>query len=244
MSLSKFVPLKQVVALFSDQYDKSEGDQDRYWLLGMRGLVVLNQDVSALPKTVRLPVQMNKTVPYPTDCLTWIKVGLMNERGEVNTLKINKALTTYRDTNPNRLNALANPDITSGINALAGLNTFVNGFDNGNYVNYYGIRGGLVQYGECRMDDKNRVVILPPDFPYSSILFEHISLPEMDPDFTVDIVFQEAIIAFIAWKLKLGTDREFYAEVKKARRSLPGKKVTLQELNQFVREVTGGYLHA
>src|SRR6267154_1693144 len=92
--LGKYVPLKMVIAFFLDQYNKSEGDFDRMWILGMRGLVELNFDISAEPKTVRLPVLPNFTVALPNDFLSWIKIGIMDSHGQVSTLKINNSLTT------------------------------------------------------------------------------------------------------------------------------------------------------
>ncbi|MEG7660761.1 hypothetical protein, partial [Listeria monocytogenes] len=80
----------------------SEGDQDKVWLIGLRACVDLNYEFGAEPKTVRLPVLPNKTVSFPADCLNWSKIGLLNESGEMVTLKINNGLTTFRDTNPNR----------------------------------------------------------------------------------------------------------------------------------------------
>lgn len=240
--LSRYIPLKQVVSYFMDQYKKSQGDEDMYWILGMRALAELNYDISACPKTTRLQVLPNMTVNYPSDLLSWTKIGVMDERGQVNTLKINNSLTTFRDTNPNRLSALT-PDINDGASTISQFPAFLNFYTNGYYNNYFGVTGGLVQYGECRVDDANRVIILNTDFKYSSILVEYISAPAMDPDFTVELALQEAVIAFIAWKLKLGTAQEFYGEVIKSRRRLPGKKITLQELNQFIRESSGGYLH-
>lgn len=242
--VSKYAPLDDIVTMFMDQYDKSEGDRDRFWKIGMRGCVELNYEISAEPKTTQEPVQPNKTVFFPNGCLSWTKLGLIDAKGQISTLKINTALTTLRDLNPLRLNAIAIPQVMSGVQALPTANAFLNYYNNGSYDNYFGIGGGLQQYGECRVDEKNRVVIMPADFPYSSILFECISSPEMDPDFTVDLALQESIIAFIAWKLKLGTAQEFYAEAIKSRRRLPGKKITLQQVNQVIRESSGGYLHA
>lgn len=243
-SLTKYVRLADVVDLFLDQYDKSQGDQDMYWKLGMRALIELNYEISAEPKTTQEPVQANGTVVFPSDCLMWTKLGLIDQNGQISTLKINQALTTLADLSPNRNATLNSPQIVSGINTLANAPVFLNYYNDGYSHNYYGIGGGLIQYGECRVNDKDRVVFMPSGFPYSSILFERISAPEMDPDFTVDLALQEAVIAFIAWKKKLGTAQEYYGEVLKARRRLNGKKITLQEINQVIRESSGGYLHA
>lgn len=241
--LSRYVPLKTIVSYFLDQFKKSDADADLLWIIGMRGLTELNYDISASPKTVRLPVNANMTVTYPGDLLQWTKIGIMDEKGQVNALKINNSLTTFRDNNPNRLSALTS-DINDGACSLSSFPMFLNSYNNGQYTNLMGVSGGLVQYGECRVDDKNRVIVLNTDFKYSSILLEYISAPEMDPDFTVDLALQEAVIAFMAWKLKLGSAQDFYGEVIKSRRRLPGKKITLQEIGQFIRQTNGGYLHA
>lgn len=233
--LGKYVPLKMVVALFQDQYDKSDGDQDRYWLLGLRALVDLNFDISGEPVTFRIPVNANKTVNFPPSCLSWTKIGILNARGEVSTLKINNGLTTYKDVNPNRLSYLT-PDIADSAYLLASAPFFLNYYYNDGYYNLFGAGSGLVQYGECRVDEKNGIVILPSDFRYDSILFECISSPEKDEDFKVPLSMQEAVISFIAWKLRLDSAQNYYAEVTKARRRQPGKKVTLQVINQVIRE--------
>jgi len=231
----KYVPLRSVVALAMDELDKSVGDQDRCWQLGLRALVQMNQQVSAEPLTVRIPVSSNKTVPFPTDCLTWTKIGILNSNGEVSTLKINNALTTFRDTNPNRLSDLT-ADITDSITGIPNAPFFFNYYYNNTYFNLFGVGTGLVQYGSCRVDDENRLVILGFDFEYDSIIFEYISTPQRNGDYRVLLSFQEAIIAFIKWKLKEGTRQEFYAAIAEGRRTLNGKKVTLQGVNQVIRE--------
>ena len=223
--LTRYVPLKTVISYFLDQYKKSDADEDMLWIIGMRGLTELNYDISAEPKTVRLPVQPNMTVRYPRDLLSWTKIGIMDEKGQVSSLKINNASINYmeRYESANRIGALT-PDINDGASSISQFPAFLNFYTHGYYNNYFGVTGGLVQYGECRVDDANRVIILNTDFKYSSILLEYISSPVQDPDFTVDLALQEAVIAFIAWKLKLGTAQEFYGEMIKSRRRLPGKK--------------------
>lgn len=236
--LSQYVPLKTVVSYYLDEKDKSQGDEDRCWILGLRGMVELHQDISAEPKTVRLPVNANKTVTYPPDCLSWSKVGLLNSNGEVVTLKINNGLTTYRDNNPNRIESLT-PNINNSIGALGSTPLYLNYYYNDGYYNLFGVGGGLIQYGECRMDDANRVVVLPEGFKYQNIIFEYISSPERDTDYKIPLALQEAVIAFIAWKDKTGTRQDFYAAATSSRRRLKGKKVTLQGINQVIRESQG-----
>lgn len=229
---AKYESLKSVVAYFCDQYDRSDGDQDKFWILGLRGLENMHYNISAEPKTVRLPVDANQTVRFPADYVDWVKIGLLNNQGEVSTLKINNALTTFRDNNPNRL-ALLTPDINNGW--VGNFNApYLNYYNDGLYETFYGIgQSGLIQYGECRVDEKNNVVVLSPTFQYSSIIFEYISCPERDMDYLVDRRLREALIAFIAWKCKLDTRENFYGAQIEARRMI--QPVEMQSFNETIR---------
>lgn len=233
--LSQYIPLKTVVSYFLDQYGKSDGDQDMYWILGMRGLVELNYDIAAQPKTVRLPVLANKTVPFPADLLSWTKIGLLNSHGEVVTIKVNNALTTFRDTNPNRLEDLT-PNVNNSVGSLAYAPFYLNYYYNNGYYNLFGVGGGLIQYGECNVDERNRIILMPSEFKYQNIILEYISSPEKDNDFTVPLALQEAVISFIAWKSKLAPYDEYIAAKINARRRMPNKKVTLQTINEVIRQ--------
>jgi hypothetical protein len=237
--ITRYTPLKRIVSMFLDQQDKSIGDWDKCWLMAFRALSVMKFAATAEVKTVRLPVNGNLTVTLPSDYISWSKIGVMNNNGEIAALKINNQLTTFRDNNPNRLEALT-PDVNNGF----GLSTFPY------FVNYYGGNGyycaplfglgsGLIQYSECRVDEKNGVIILAPDYPFPDLMLEYISCPERDEDYQIETCLVEAVIAFIEWKMKLNTEQNFYARFTEGRRSLPNKRVTLQELNQAIRQNTG-----
>jgi hypothetical protein len=230
---AKYVPIKECVAFFLDQYNKSDGDRDKAWLMAFRGLSLLHYNISAEPKTLRLPVEPSKVVYFPADYVSWVKIGILNNNGEVSTLKVNNALTTFRDNNPNRLSDLT-ADISDGwagnVNA-----PYFNYFNNGLFQTFYGTgQAGLVSFGECRIDEKNNVIVLNPQFPYSSIIFEYISSPEKDQDYVVDVRLREAIITFIAWKFNLDSRQNFYAAAVEARRMI--KPVKMQSFQQVIRE--------
>lgn len=239
--IGAWVPLSTCVDYYLDEVDKSDGDQDRCWILGMRGYLECLQDFSGEPLTVRLPILGNQTVPFPADCLTWSKIGLLNSNNEISTLKINPGLTTYRDTNPNRVQDLV-PNVNDGIGALGTTPFYFNYYYDGGYYNLFGIAGGLIQYGECKVDEGNRIVVLPVNFQYKDIMFEYIPSPQKNDDFMVPLALQEAIIAFISWKMKTGTRQDFYAACIAGRRRLGKKKVTLQGISQWIRETGGQYL--
>jgi hypothetical protein len=237
--LGKYVPLKTVVAYALDELGLSYDKFDSCWILGLRALVEMNFDISAEPKTIRIPLNGNKTANIPSDCLSWTKIGVLDKGGKISTLKINNGLTTWMDTNPNRVSKLQQSQVNDNVGALAAAPLYLNFYQNGTYSNYFGTGNGLIQHGECRVDDKNQVIIFPPDFSFDSVLFEYISSPEKDDDYMVELALQEAIIAFIKWKKKLGDRAEYYAAMTSGRRRLSKKRVTLQQIAQVIRQDGG-----
>lgn len=233
--IETYVPLKTIVSYTLDETEQSIGSFDRYWVLAFRALVDMLFDVTAQPETFRVPLNGNKTANFPSGCVLWTKIGILNDKGEISTLRINNALTTFKDTNPNRLSQLT-PDINDAVPVILNAPFYVNYYYDGIYQPLFGIGGGLIQYGSCRVDDTNRVVILDEDFKYDHIMFECIVAPEKNGDYTVPIIAQEAIISFIKWKANKGTRIEYIAEKTAARRRMPKKKVTLQGINQVIRE--------
>lgn len=229
------VALKTIVSYTLDELGKSEGDFDSFWILAFRALIDMLYDVTAQPETFRVPVNGNKTANFPSGCISWTKIGILDDHGQVSTLRINNALTTFKDTNPNRLTQLTT-DVTDAIPVILNAPFYVNYYYDGIYQPLFGIGGGLIQYGSCRVDEENRVVILDEHFKYDQIIFECIVSPEKNGDYRVPLSCQEAIISFIKWKVKQGTRQEYMAEKIGARRRMPKKKTTLQVINQVIRE--------
>jgi hypothetical protein len=230
---AKYISIKECVAMFCDQYDRSMGDYDKFWVMAFRGLEDMHFNISAEPKTIRIIVNGNMTVTLPPDYVSWVKIGVLNNLGEVSTLRVNNALTTFRDENPNRLELLT-ADVNSGWSGTNAVFPFVNYFYNGTYTPLFGVGGGLIQFGECRVDEKNNVIILPADYRFDSVLLEYISCPERDEDYMVDRRLREPLITFIAWKMRLDTDVNYYARLTEARRKIT--PVHLQTFNQIIRE--------
>lgn len=239
--MAYYESLKSVVAYCLDANSKSEKDFDKAWILGFRGLSDLNYNISAQPKSVRLPVNGNMTVTLPADYLAWSKIGVLNSRGEVCSLKINNGLTIWKDLSPNRISSLT-PDVTDSLPLITSNPFYLNYYYNGVYGNLFGTGGGLIQYGSCRVDERNQIIVLEPTFQYDHVILEYISSPERDDDFMIETALREAVIAFIEWKLKLAPEKNYYDRAIEARRRLPGKKVTLQNVNQIIRDATGMYL--
>jgi hypothetical protein len=236
--ITPYTSLKTIATYALDELDKGVADMDKCWLLALRCMSSLTFDVMGQTITVRLPVLPNKTVPFPSDMISWSKIGLVDDKGQINTLKVNNALTTFRDNNPNRLQDLT-PDINNSIGNLALIPYYSNYYYGGGCFQLYGVGNGVITYGECKVDEVNRVILLDPEFKYDDILLEFLSAPQLNGEYQVPTCMQEAVIAFIKWKLKLGSREEYFAAVTMGRRSLPKKKVILQTLNQVLRESDG-----
>jgi len=226
---AKYIPIMEVVAQFLDEYDKSVGDEDKAWGMAFRGLELMHFNTAAEPKTVMLPILGNKTALLPSDYVNWNKVGIRGEDGKVLTLIINDALTEYKDLHPDRLS-----QITADVNNGSYSNVWLNWWSDGIYQPLFGLGYGVQNFGECRVDEKNNLIIFDPNFKYSGVLLEYISCPEKDHDYKVDRRLREALITFIAWKFKLATRADFYAAYVEGDRMM--YPFNAQEWNQLVRE--------
>jgi len=242
--IGKYTPLMTIVSMYLDQYQKSPSDRDRIWVLAFRALYNLHFNIAAEPKTVRLDVLPNKTVPFPPDLISWTKIGVADSEGKICSIKVNSALTNWKSESPNRLDSLAQSQVETFNYLTNQVGLFVNYYGDSGYGNLYGVGNTLIQYGECSVDEKNNVIILAPNFPYSSILVEYISSPQKDVDYKVLTVLQEAIIAFIEWKTLKGSRENYYAAAVEARRAIGKNRVTLQGINQLIRENNGMFLRS
>jgi hypothetical protein len=232
--VTKYVPLKTVVSYFLDQADKSMGDFDKCWIMAFRVFVDIGMNISFEPMTVRLPVLPNQTAILPADYISWTKIGVINASGEVSFLKINTSLTKFRDNNPNRLQDIS-PDIPDyDVANFLQSPVFYNYYFGSVYSPYFGTGAGMITYGDCVVDEKNKVIVLSPGYGFPDVLLEYLGSPQQNSDYQIPIVCQEAVIAFLEWKMKLGTEQSYYNRLTEARRKL--KPITLQEIQQAIRE--------
>ncbi len=226
---AKYIPLMEVVSQFLDENDKSIGDEDKAWGIAFRGLELMHFNTAAEPKTVLLPVLSNKTANFPADYVGWCKVGVLNERGELVTLIVNESLTTYASDNQNRLSRISG-EVNSGIDDVY----YINYWDGGGYSPLKGVGYGLENFGECRVDERNNVVILDKSFRYSNIAFEYICCPQKDYDYKIDRRLREPVINFMNWKFKLGSRADFYASYVEGDRMM--HPFNVQHFQQVLRD--------
>ncbi len=232
-----YVSLKTIVALFMDTHDKSYGgNADKCWILAWRALVDIFHNISAEPKTVRIPLNGNDTATLPSDYAGWMKIGVLNSDNTISTLRINENITLWKDLTSQYPNDLQ-PNVQSPITNNSAFFPF--------YLNYYYndycyvlnecVPEGINYAGECRVDEANKIIVFDKKYQYPDVMLEYKAVPSMDGDYKVETFWQEPIIAFIEWKLKLGTQQDYYNRCIEARRKMPKKKVTLQVIEQMAR---------
>ena len=196
-----FITLDSCITDYLDEAELSIHKYSKCFSAAFRAMDDLGIDFFYQIRTVVLPVNANRTVNTPSNCLKVVKVGAINQAGEVMALNINYNLTSYADLFPNRIakiEALAPPD--SLVNLDLNVNAFNNFWSDNTFSTLYGLPSGAPFIGQYKVDDANGVLILDPSFAYDYVVLECVMLPQEGEEYYVPIQFREAIIAFISWK--------------------------------------------
>jgi hypothetical protein len=198
------LPLKQIISQFLSSADLSEHQFMRVWNIAVRGHREFNMDVCGNFKTVLLEVNDDRTVDFPKDLLTFSKVGILNEGGEIVGLTENENMSTLHSQ---YLAALGQTDVPVLNNSVVfGGSTRIpsvwfNFASDGGY-HLYGLRGGTASIGEYKIDEGSRTIYLNHDWPYQSLLMEYLSDGfDCDcDDYMIDVRAEEAMMSYIRWK--------------------------------------------
>jgi len=197
------IKLRDAVYSYQEQAKGNEAEFLRLWRLAFRGFKFMGLNGFWEPQTVELVVNANKTATFPADYIKWCKVGQLNAAGEFQTLAVNNNLTTYRDNGPNRL-ADITPEIQQALLGpywMTGTGFYgpTDGEWAGNQQNF-GLGSHLIQPGEFKIDETNRVIILNTNYPYPNVWLMYLSAPIQNMDYEIPMQFEEAMIAWLAWK--------------------------------------------
>ena len=200
--ITQTIPLKQCVFSYSEASKQSDAEFRRLWRMAFRGFKQMGINAFWQPRTWVLTVNSNKTADIPPECFQWIKIGQFNASGELQTLRVNEQLTTFHDGLSTRLNDIppqiqdASPDLLSDF--------WFNGWDvwggyNPTYPSVpFGAGSRMIQFGECIVDWKQRIIILDTNYQYTEVVLEGMETPEMNDDYEIPLVFEEAMIAWLA----------------------------------------------
>jgi len=209
------VGLKTIIAELIDAKDSGSHEFRRLYNIGVRGIREFNTDVVGTFTTKLLDVNPNKTVTLPDDYITYSKVGVINEKNEILTLRLNNQLSNYNDGhifNADRFEGV--PKITSVTNPSVPYSypyIYYNFFIANQSFNLFGIGGGGQNIGEYKFDDECGVIILSPGFRYEKVLLEYLS-DGMDcdcDDYMVDSRAAEAMLAYMRWKSALDAPKKY-----------------------------------
>lgn len=225
------IPLKQITAELIDSKDSSSHEFRRLYNIGVRGIREFNTDITGTFVTKLLDVRANKTVELPEDYISYSKVGIINEKGEIITFRKNNQLSTFNENHTLKSERFEDvPKVTSITNPSVPLSSpyvFYNFFISNQSYNLFGIGGGGQNLGEYKVDEECGVIVLGSSFQYDKILLEYLS-DGMDceaDDYMVDSRASEALLAYMRWKSALdmpkkynqGIIREYKSEYKSER---------------------------
>jgi len=192
------VKLDQIINNAIDEMQLSNHDYFRLWNIAYRGMQEMGLDIFFTVKSVKLPIESNKTVVLPKDFLQWSKVGVLNSRGEIVQLQYNSNMTTYADAYKDRLskvedNTMLDWDWTSQY--------FYNYYGYYYSNNVYGYGSNFPKVGEFKIDNDNNLIVLGVNFTsYDYVMLEYICNPEPSNDYHLPQVFEQPLIDWIAWK--------------------------------------------
>lgn len=242
---AKWIGLSEVIYQYIDQARLSNADYRRLWTIGVRGVEEMGMDVYGTTKTVKLPINANKTVTLPSDYVGFSKIGIFNQKGEVAALRRNRNLSSYKINQSDRLTS--NTDSSNGNTYRLQDLAFVNYFDGASYINIFGVGSVLNAPGEFDLDEEQGLIYLDNEYSYQYVVLEYMSSPADDVDYKIPVQIREAVLAFIAWKdmehLPLGRKaslgdkqlrrKEYYNQKRNA--NLRENPVMLWDANEVIR---------
>jgi hypothetical protein len=232
----------------------------------LRGLRDMGFDMLKVIRSLKLPVESNSTVTLPDDYVEWTKIGSVGSDGIVYVMGENKNINMSQkyaelsdgsnyDTDGDGLyervdskgstnggTPMSDTGITDGMNSYLFRN-YVHGSESGRL---YGMGGGHY-YGEFRINaDQNRIEI-KTNSSMNEVVIEYIADEARSTNPRVHIFAEEALRAYIYYKLierkssvplgeKQRARQEYYNERRIANSRL--KSFTKEELLKTIRKNT------
>lgn len=193
-----FITLDSVINDYIDASEQSIHKYAKLYNIAYRGMEQMGLDFFYKIKSVKIPVNANKTVSLPSDILQYTKIGVLNSRGEIIPLKFNNKLTYFADQLPDR--AAKTQDDTLQNIYVQDSPIFYNYWDGNGFTNVYGIPSGSPFVGNFNVDIANGVILFNENFYYDYVMIEYISAPDSQEQYMIPIQFREAIIAWLSWQ--------------------------------------------
>lgn len=193
----------------------NENQYARFLQLGISCLRELNMDFAGTPTIAVLDVQDTDTVNLPSDYINYMRIGAVDNCGNIVSLGLNPNISLqqkYNDCGVPIANTTSCGNGVAGSFSQASMNVLgslgVNGWEqaadswrNGELLGrMFGIGGGLNPNGYYRIDKKNNVIVLQ-GVRCEQIIIEYLSdLSLVNGNFIVDPFLVETVKCYIAWK--------------------------------------------
>lgn len=193
-----YIELEEIINDYLNESEQSNHKYFKLWHIAFRGFTEMGIDFFWQIKSVKLPVNENLTVNMPNDWISYSKIGVLNDRGELIPMYYNTNLTTFSDLQPQRLAQTQDPALTT----LYESNTpiWYNYWNGTQYSNLYGLPSGSPFVGSFKIDNQNGVILLSENFGYPYLMVEYLASPTEGNQYFVPVHFREALIAYLRWK--------------------------------------------
>ena len=188
---AQFVTLDEVIqGLLVDEGKSSEHEYLRYFNIGLRGLKELNFDTVRQIKSVELQLDNKNTVTLPSDYVSYIKIGVADNNGNVSYMGLRENINFVPGTQSTTVqDNTENPPIFS-----------YNNYDNSLWGRY-GQGGGNNANGYYRENLDNRTIELSNS--NGPIILEYVSDGSTGltgTEIKIHAFAEEALRSFIYWK--------------------------------------------
>jgi|TARA_R110002126_G_scaffold264561_1_gene407712 hypothetical protein len=215
----QWILLDECINAYLDESEQGNHKYFKCWNLAFRAMTELGLDFFYTVKSVKLPVNPNLTVSLPEDYISYTKIGVLNNQGEIIPLISNSTLTTAFDLQPSRVEQTDDPSIVTGYSpqGIVWWN-FWNGYG---LSNLYGLPSGSPFVGSYKIDNQNGLIVLDQYFQFEYVMLEYLSSPKQGAELYVPIQFKEAVIAYLRWKdlISMPTSRKGSLGDKRDRRA-------------------------
>ena len=189
------VSLDEIIkSLLIQQGETTEHKYMQYLDIAIRGLKELTFDTLQQVKTETLIVNDNLTVDLPKDYVNYTRIGQCKSHGRIETLGYDEYLCIQ-----NNIDCCGAPEAHdfSGLKSASGGNSRNAELTGG----WYGVGGGY-RNGYYRIDREKHQIALSSELSGESIVLEYISDgSNINGDMKINVLAEEALRAYIYWKL-------------------------------------------
>ena len=193
-----WISLESCVYDYINEAELSANKYYKLYHLAFRVMEGLGLDFFYQVKSVKLPVNANKTITLPPDYRKYTKLGVLNGVGELVPLKYNQNITSFADLQPSRV---ADTTASNFVNHYSFSSPiFFNYWNGSSYDNLYGVNGNGLYGGGFKIDEANGVILLDSSFGYTGLILEYVATPNEDQQYYVPSEFRETVIAWLAWR--------------------------------------------